>query len=105
MAATPNEVDGSNTPATKAAPVPAIFGMNFQAISVGQKLVDPILSCVRSHNAPGCDPNYVPGGYERGHPPPSPIFTPQLTGAIQFVDSAIGSMVNELRSKGVLATT
>src|SRR3974377_1393368 len=105
MAATPNEVDGSNTPATKAAPVPAIFGMNFQAVSVGQKLVDPILSCVRSQNRPGCAPNYVPGGYEGGSTSASPIFTPQLKGAIKFVDSAIGSMVQELRSKGVLATT
>src|SRR3974377_1593234 len=105
MAATPNEVDGSNTPATLAAPVPNIFGMNFQAVSVGQKLVDPILSCVRSHNGPGCDPNYVPGGYEPGSTSTSPIFTPQLKGAIQFVDGAIGSMVSELRSQGVLATT
>ena len=100
-----NEIDGSNSTATKAAPVPAIFGMNFQAVSVAQKLVDPILSCVRSHNAPGCDPNYVPGGYEGGSTSASPIFTPQLKGAIKFVDSAIGSMVQELRSKGVLATT
>jgi len=61
-----NEIDGRNSTATAAAPVPNIFGMNFQAVSVGQKLVDPILSCVRSNNGPGCDPNYVPGGYEPG---------------------------------------
>src|SRR5262249_40508274 len=59
----------------------------------------------RSHNGPGCDPNYVPGGYEPGSTSISPIFTPQLKGAIQFVDSAIGSMVNELPSQGGLATT
>src|SRR5215831_499508 len=81
-----NQIDGRNSAATLAAPVPAIFGMNFQAVSVGQKLVDPILSCVRSHNGPGCDPNYVPGGYEPGSTSASPIFTPQLKGAIQFVD-------------------
>jgi hypothetical protein len=60
---------------------------------------------VRSHDAPGCDPSYVPGGYEPGSTSTSPIFTPQLKGATQFVDNAIGAMVNELRSKGVLATT
>jgi hypothetical protein len=100
-----NEIDGRNSTATAAAPVPNIFGMNFQAVSVGQKLVDPILSCVRSHNGPGCDPNYVPGGYEPGSTSASPIFTPQLKGAIQFVDTAIGSMVSELRNQGVLAST
>jgi hypothetical protein len=100
-----NQIDGRNSTATLAAPVPAIFGMNFQAVSVGQKLVDPILSCVRSDHAPGCDPNYVPGGYEPGSTSASPIFTPQLKGAIGFVDNAIGAMVNELRNQGVLATT
>jgi len=100
-----NQIDGRNSTATMAAPVPAIFGMNFQAVSVGQKLVDPILSCVRSHNGSGCDPSYVPGGYEPGSTSASPIFTPQLKGAIGFVDSAIGAMVNELRNRGVLATT
>jgi hypothetical protein len=100
-----NEIDGRNSTATKAAPVPAIFGMNFQAVSVGQKLVDPILSCVRSHNGPGCDPTYIPGGYEPGSTSASPIFTPQLKGAIKFVDNALGAMVNELRNQGVLATT
>jgi hypothetical protein len=100
-----NEIDGRNSTATRAAPVPAIFGMNFQAVSVGQKLVDPILSCARSHNGPGCDPSYVPGGYEPGSTSASPVFTPQLKGAIGFVDNAIGAMVNELRTQGVLATT
>jgi arylsulfatase A-like enzyme len=75
--------------------------MNFQAVSVGQKLVDPQLSCVRSNNAPGCDPNYVPGGYVTG----TLQFTPQLSGAISFVDQSLGSMVSELRSKGKLSST
>jgi len=100
-----NEIDGRNSTATAAAPVPNIFGMNFQAVSVGQKLVDPIKSCVRNPPPSGCDPNYVPGGYEPGSTSASPIFTPQLKGAIGFVDNAIGAMVNELRNQGVLATT
>jgi len=99
-----NQIDGRNSTATLAAPVPNIFGMNFQAVSVGQKLVDPILSCVRSPG-PKCDPKYVPGGYEPGSTSARPIFTPQLKGAIHFVDHAIGSMVSQLRTRGVLATT
>jgi arylsulfatase A-like enzyme len=33
------------------------------------------------------------------------LFTPQLTGAIESVDTAIGSMVNELRNQGALSST
>jgi hypothetical protein len=96
-----NEIDGINSAGTTRAPVPAVFGMNFQTVSVGQKLVDPLQSCVRSNNAAGCDPSYVPGGYEPG----TLNFTPQLTGAIKSVDAAIGSMVSELRSQNLLGST
>jgi hypothetical protein len=96
-----NEIDGINSAGTASAPVPAIFGMNFQTVSVAQKLVDPFESCVRSNNAPGCDPNYVPGGYEPG----TLKFTPQLAGGVKSVDAAIGSMVSELRKTGELAST
>jgi hypothetical protein len=98
-----NEIDGKNSADTKAAPVPAVFGMNFQTVSVAQKLVDPMQSCARSDNASGCNPSYVPGGYESGMTPQQ--FTPQLTGAIESVDTAIGSMVTELRNQGVLGST
>ena len=96
-----NQIDGLNSAGTKAALVPAIFGMNFQAVSVGQKLIDPILSCPRSGNAPTCDPSYFPGGYEPG----TLLFTPQLAGAISWVDTAVGSMVTELQNRGVLSST
>jgi hypothetical protein len=96
-----NEIDGMNSANTQQVGVPAIFGMNFQAVSVGQKLVDPMLSCVRSNNALGCDPSYVPGGYEPG----TFAFTPQLAGAVKYVDGAIGSMVQELAKEGGLDST
>jgi hypothetical protein len=97
-----NEIDGltsAGKPNSKG--TPSIFGMNFQTVSVGQKLVDPQLSCVRSNNAPGCDPNYFPGGYVTG----TMQFTPQLSGAISFVDQSLGSMVSELKAKGKLSST
>jgi hypothetical protein len=100
-----NQIDGRNSYGTQAAPTPAIYGMNFQTVSVGQKLVDPILSCARSNNGPGCDPNYVPGGYASGSTSKTPVFTPQLQGAIHYVDQAVGSMVSELQAKGELAST
>ncbi len=95
-----NEIDGRTSDGTTQVGAPAIFGMNFQSVSVGQKLVDPILSCTRNPSST-CDPSYVPGGYEPG----SLAFTPQLAGAIAFVDGAIGSMVDELRSTGLMAST
>src|SRR5271165_4533303 len=38
VTATLNWIDGYNSTRTEREPVPAIFGMNFQAVSVGQKL-------------------------------------------------------------------
>ena len=75
--------------------------MNFQSVSVGQKLVDPRLSCVRSNNAPGCGPNYVPGGYEPG----TLALTPQLNRAMGFVDASIGRMVDGLETENLLGST
>jgi arylsulfatase A-like enzyme len=80
--------------------VPAIFGMNFQSVSVGQKLVDPLKSCQRNPT-PSCDPAYVPGGYEPG----SLRFTPQMVAAMSYVDGAIGSMVDALRTRRLLEST
>jgi Type I phosphodiesterase / nucleotide pyrophosphatase len=86
-----NEIDGRTSDGHRHAPVPAIFGMNFQAVSVGEKLVDPVKSCQRNPTST-CDPTYFPGGYEPG----TLEFTPQLNEAMAFVDTAIGSMVDAL---------
>jgi hypothetical protein len=98
-----NEIDGMNSAGTQShVGEPNIFGMNFQTVSVAQKLVDPFESCKRVSPPPvGCDPNYVPGGYEPG----SLEFTPQLAGAITSVDNAIGAMVAELQKQGELSST
>lgn len=100
-----NEIDGKQSTGGATTPrgntVPSIFGMNFQSVSVGQKLVDPKLSCVRSNNAPGCDPAYQPGGYEPG----TLAFTPQLAGALDYVDGALGQMMGELNARGLASST
>jgi hypothetical protein len=67
------------------APVPAIFGMNFQAVSVGQKLIA----------------NGVKGGYSDAAGTP----TPPMQGEIEFVDAAIGQMVSALREQHLLDST
>lgn len=100
-----NQIDGKMSTGGATAPmantVPSIFGMNFQSVSVGQKLVDPKQSCVRSNNAPGCNPAYQPGGYEPG----TLAFTPQLAGALDYVDGALGQMIAELNTKGLASST
>lgn len=99
-----NEIDGMTSAGAATSPagqVPAIFGMNFQSVSVGQKLVDPLLSCARSNGAPGCDPSYVPGGYEPG----SLQFTPQLAGALDYVDGALAQLVHEIDARGLAGST
>ena len=93
-----NEIDGFNSAHTKQAPVPGIFGMNFQTVSVGQKLVRT--DC-RTSPCSG----YVPGGYEPGSTSVSPVFTPQLAGGIEYVDAAVKSMVDELKAQKALSST
>ncbi|HEX8837372.1 MAG TPA: alkaline phosphatase family protein [Candidatus Acidoferrum sp.] len=87
-----NEIHGKNHLGTSKAPVPVIFGMNFQAVSVGQKLIEP-KSAVRT------DANS--GGYEDAQGTPRP----KMLAEIQFVDAAIGQMVDALRHEGLLDST
>ena len=73
--------DGSRT-----APVPVLFGMNFQAVSVGQKLIEN---------------GTIIGGYTDAAGTPSA----PLADAIASVDAAIGRMVFALRERGLLEST
>src|SRR5579863_7354454 len=79
-----NEIKGKNHLGTSDAPVPTILGMNFQAVSVGQKLIKG-----------------VKGGYTDAAGDP----TPSLLGEITFVDAAIGQMVYALQDRGLLGST
>ena len=81
-----NEIDGKTHNGLGSAPVPTLFGMNFQAVSVGQKLIEQ---------------NVGSGGYIDAAGTPSAL----LLNEIQFVDAAIGQWVSELRNKGLLDTT
>src|SRR5260370_17726470 len=82
-----NEIDGTTHDGKASAPVPNVFGMNFQVVSVGQKLVEKTLGKT--------------GGYLDALGTPSAA----LLGEIQFVDGAIGQMVAELKKPGLFAST
>ena len=87
-----NQIHGRTHLGTSKAPVPVIFGMNFQAVSVGQKLIEP-KSAVRT------DANT--GGYEDAQGTPRP----KMLAEIQFVDAAIGQMVAALNEEGLFDST
>jgi hypothetical protein len=81
-----NLIDGFTHNRSKRAPVPTIFGMNFQAVSVGQKLIEA---------------NVGSGGYLDAIGTP----TSHLLAQIRYVDGAIGSFVAELKKQGLLDST
>ena len=64
-----------------AAPVPVLFGMDFQAVSVGQKLIEASAGT---------------GGYINAAGVPAT----ELLKEIEYVDAAIGDMVNALKDTG-----
>jgi hypothetical protein len=76
-----NEIKGFDHAGTMRWKTPAIFGMNFQAVSVGQKL--------------------TADGYldSRGTP------SPGLANAIAFVDRSIGQMLDELADRKLVEST
>jgi len=82
-----NWIDGKWHDGSASAPVPNIFGMNFQAVSVGQKLVEKSLG--------------LTGGYVDALGTPSD----SLFAEIQYVDTAVGQMVSELNKQGLLDST
>ena len=82
-----NEIDGKDHLGLKKTRVPTIFGMNFQAVSVGQKLIEAS--------------NNTKGGYLDAAGTPSEA----LLGDIRFVDASIARFVNELKDKGLYDST
>jgi hypothetical protein len=82
-----NEINGMTHDGKSSAPTPVLFGMNFQSVSVGQKLIQKSVG--------------VTGGYQDAQGTP----TPALLGEIEFVDASIGKMVDALRADGLLRST
>ena len=82
-----NWIDGETHDGISVGKVPKLFGMNFQSVSVGEKLVEKSLS--------------LTGGYV------DPLGTPSssLFDEIQYVDGAIGQMVSELTKQKLLDST
>jgi hypothetical protein len=87
-----NWIDGYNSTRTAKAPVPSILGMNFQAVSVGQKLA----------KAGHADTDKtLKGGYLNSNATPGNALTLQF----QFVDAALGKFQAELAAQNLQKDT
>jgi hypothetical protein len=82
-----HEMAGKNHLGTRYTQVPTIFGMNFQAVSVAQKLIEKS--------------NGVTGGYLDAAGTPSAA----LLGEIKFVDASIGAFVDKLKYQHLYDST
>ena len=82
-----NQIDGKNHDGSRMTQVPTLFGGNFQAVSVGQKLVEKSISTT--------------GGYLDAAGTPSP----SLLSEIEFIDASIGQFVSELKKQNLYDST
>jgi hypothetical protein len=88
---------------------PVIYGMNFQAVSVAQK-VTKAMQCSGAHPEDALSlkstctaPFIVRGGYDTSLTGPIP--TAPLQQSLDYVDGALGSMLAELKKGGHLNST
>jgi hypothetical protein len=97
VAAIINEINGLKHDGSPGGGVPAVFGMNFQAVSVGQKLA--------KDNSDGSCPQSThtgkPGGYTDGAGTPTDV----LAFGLQKTDESLGSMIQALKQRGLYNST
>lgn len=86
-----NQMQGLDSTGKAKAPVPVLFGMNFQAVSVGQKL---------PKSGPG-DETGLTGGYADAAATPNNGLAKQL----DYVDGALGELLASLRDNKLVADT
>jgi hypothetical protein len=99
-----NEIAGRDHSGKSVVGTPAIFGMNFQTVSVAQKIRSTPTTLI----GPDAHGNYTtsapqPGGYQfvGGQLVPGPV----LSSALDYVDAQLGRMVGQLRRHGLANST
>ena len=93
-----NEIHGLKHDGTPGPGVPAVFGLNFQAVSVGQKLARDNAdgSCAADTTFTG-----QPGGYKDGAGTPTAV----LAYALEKTDQALGSLIQAFKAHGIYEST
>jgi len=92
-----NEIHGLRHDGTPGPGVPTVFGMNFQEVSVGQKLE-------KDNSAGGCAGDSFtgqPGGYLDGAGTPTAV----LAYGLKKADEALASFINALKGEGIYDST
>jgi predicted AlkP superfamily pyrophosphatase or phosphodiesterase len=94
-----NEINGFTHDGKTSVGVPEVFGMNFQGVSVGQKLITDNYdgSCTADNGSL----NGQPGGYKDGSGTPSVV----LSYALDHTDAALASMIAALKAQQLYDTT
>jgi Type I phosphodiesterase / nucleotide pyrophosphatase len=99
-----NEINGLDHSGATNVGTPAIFGMNFQAVSVAQKIRMNPADLI----GPDSNGNYTtstpePGGYQwvNGSLVPGPV----LSSALNYVDDQLGRMVSQIHKDGLAGST
>jgi len=92
-----NQINGLDYTGSASNGVPTIFGMNFQAVSVAQRLKTN--KTITGSTATGT--NAGPGGYLDGTATPSAL----LVDALNHTDYSIGLMMEALQGNGLLDST
>ncbi|HKT72531.1 MAG TPA: alkaline phosphatase family protein [Steroidobacteraceae bacterium] len=95
-----HEIHGLTHDGTQRVGVPTVFGMNFQAVSVGQKLlVDNPDGACKTDTDPTI--NGQRGGYLDGSGTPSAV----LSYGLKKTDDALGQFINALKAAGIYDST
>jgi hypothetical protein len=105
VAAIVNEINGLDSSGTNKVVVPVLFGMNFQAVSVGEKLTAEPAQLAGNDTDPLVG---LPGGYRNSDGTPSSNYAqpgPVLSDALDFVDQSLGKMVVALKAQGLYDST
>ncbi|MEM5327067.1 alkaline phosphatase family protein [Paraburkholderia sp. JHI2823] len=79
-----NQIDGLDSTGKTSAPVPTLFGTNFQTLSVAQK-------ATVAKQGGYLDADFTPG--------------PQVAAAITYLDNSLGRVVTELKQRNLYAST
>jgi predicted AlkP superfamily pyrophosphatase or phosphodiesterase len=94
-----NEIHGLRHDGSPGLGVPEVFGMNFQDVSVGQKLATDNFDGSCTDDAGRL--NGQPGGYKNGSGTPSDV----LAYGLEKTDQALGSMIQALKEQGIYDST
>ncbi|GAB4008064.1 alkaline phosphatase family protein [Nocardioides ultimimeridianus] len=98
-----NEIDGRDHSGTTRVGTPAVFGMNFQAVSVAQKLRSTSAYLIKNGDGTYTESAPQAGGYRwvDGKLVPGPV----LSSALDYVDAQVGRMVAQIRKDGLAGST